>query len=89
MKLYGQSAVDQCVAEKLVPAGYDIEPLEDTLVTGYMCTPPDDHHYWIVFLPHFLNEWSSALELHQYRKWENIPARMKATIEAYQTREEE
>jgi hypothetical protein len=88
MALYGQKAVDSFVNEKLIPNGYEINVLEDCLVDGYVCIPPSEKQYWFIFLPHYLNEWSSALEMHRYRSWETVPKKIKATIKLFEDFEE-
>ena len=80
---YSQSAVDDFINEALIPQGYVIEELDDVLVTGYVCYAPSDEWKLVIFLPVYLNEWSSALELHQYRDWTTVPKWMKETIERY------
>lgn len=89
MNLYSQKSVDEFVNGKLEPSGYEINVLEGCLIDGYVCVPPDDKHYLFIFLPHFLNEWSSALEAHRYRSWETVPKKIKATIAEYEREEEE
>ena len=87
--LFNQSDVDRYINDMLIPQGYEINVLPDTLVDGYVCVPPDDNHKYILFLPYFLNEWSSALELRMFRSWDTIPKKIKAIIEAYEDAEEE
>lgn len=89
MQIYSQSSVDTFVNEKLMPVGYDVEMLSGCLVDGYACYPPDNNHYLFVFLPHFLNAWSSGLEMHKYKSWETVPKKMKKIIESYTQVEEE
>ena len=89
MQLYGQKQVDTFVNEKLIPNGYEINVLEDCLVDGYVCVPPADDHYYFIFLPHFLNEWSSALEMHRYSSWDTVPKKIKETIELFEKFEDE
>lgn len=87
-KLFGQADVDSAINAWLIPNGYEINPLEDCLVTGYVCVPPDDNHCYFIILPHYLNEWDSALEIHRYRSWDTVPKKTKAIIKAYEEREE-
>jgi len=82
-KMYTQHAVDTAVNEILIPSGYEVEVLESTLVDGYICEHPDDDWKLVIFLPVFINEWSSGLEMHQYRDWSTVPKSIKKVIDMY------
>lgn len=67
-KLYTYQAVDKFIAEKLAPAGYEIEEIPGALVDSYICIAPDAEHYNFIFREEYINEWSSGLSCRRYQK---------------------
>ena len=66
--IYSYKAVEKFIAEKLIPAGYEIELIPGALVDSYVCIAPDENHYNFIFRETYINEWSSGLTMRRCMK---------------------
>lgn len=78
MKKYSYNAVETFIREKLDPAGYDIHQIPGSLVDEYVCIAPSEKYYNFIFVERYLNEWSSGLSMHRYKK---LPAFARAMLD--------
>lgn len=67
-KLYSYDAVQKAIETVLAPAGYEIIEIPGCLIDSYVCVAPDDDHYNVIFKETYLNQWSSAYTVRNYRK---------------------
>ena len=66
-KLYSMAAVDDAL-EFLTENGYEIVTIPGSLLDSYICIAPDDSHYNVILRENYVNAWSSAYTVRNYKK---------------------